>query len=338
MSEDRIGKTATSGFGILRRCKADPFRCPLKHLGLKARLDIEFGGAQVYFTGRTNAENGNCGLKQLTSAHEALMKKLAHSIWKFRFLLFALMAFGSVQAISQESTPNLSGIWRWNPDKSHVSGPSAANRRVKIEQQGSDLTVTTRVTGESSEGFHKYHYIIGSDDNTNILMGFPLKSKVQWKDGSLAVESVTIMATVEVHLRDTWTLSPDRQTLTFHESRVMGDRPPKEDTIVYEKQPGADWDTPKPAEEAFKNIQVFRRVPAPEMVDAMRSFTRALGVKCDFCHVAGAFDKDDKPEKQTARKMVLMARQINKDNFGGEQRVTCATCHRGATEPESAPK
>ena len=40
-------------------------------------------------------------------------------------------------------------------------------------------------------------------------------------------------------------------------------------------------------------------------MDAMKAFTHDLGVKCSFCHVEGAFDKDDKPEKQTARKMIL---------------------------------
>jgi hypothetical protein len=278
---------------------------------------------------------------QFMSAQEALMRKPAHPIWQFRYLLLALTAFWAVQAISQESTPNLSGIWRWNAEKSHVSGRPAANRRVKIEQQGSDLTLTTRVMGEAGEDIHKYHYTIGSDDNTNQMMGSPLKSKVQWKNGVLAVESVATMDNGEMHFSETWTVSPDGQTLTYHESRVMGDRPPREDTIVYEKQPEADWEPPQPpkmAEEAFKNIQVFKGVPAPELLNAMRSFTRALGVKCEFCHVEGAFDQDDKREKQTARKMILMAHQINTDNFHGHMRVTCWTCHRGATEPESAAK
>jgi hypothetical protein len=278
---------------------------------------------------------------QLMSAQEALMRKLAHPIWMLRYLLLALTVFWAIQAISQESSPNLSGIWRWNPDKSRVSGRPATNRRVKIEQQGSDLTITTRVMGEAGEDIHKYHYTIGSDDNTNQMMGSPLKSKVQWKDGALAVDSVATLDNGELHLRDMWTLSSDGQTLTFRGSRVMGDRPPREDTIVYEKQPEADWEPPqppKPAEEAYKNIQVFKGMPAPDLLTAMRSFTRSLGVKCEFCHVEGAFDKDDKREKQTARKMILMARQINTDNFPGHMRVTCWTCHRGAEEPELAAK
>ncbi len=267
------------------------------------------------------------------------MKKLAHPIWRLHYLLLALAVFWAVQAISQESNPNLSGIFRWNPEKSHVGGPPASNRRVKIEQQGSDLTVTTRIAYTAGEEFHKSHYTIGSDDNKNEMMGSPLKSQVQWKGGVLAVDSVATTDMGEIHLSDTWALSADGQSLTFHESRVVGDRPPNEDTIVYEKQAQADWEPPqppKPAEEVFKNIQVFKGMPAPELMNAMRSFTRSLGVRCDFCHVEGAFDKDDKEEKQTARKMLLMARGINKDNFGGHMRVTCWTCHRGATEPEPA--
>jgi hypothetical protein len=70
---------------------------------------------------------------------------------------------------------------------------------------------------------------------------------------------------------------------------------------------------------------------------AMRSFTRALAVRCSFCHVEGSFASDDKPQKQTARKMLIMAQGINKDSFAGDRRVTCWTCHRGSTEPESKP-
>ena len=156
------------------------------------------------------------------------MQKIAHSIWKFRYLLLALAAFWAVQAISQESTPNLSGIWRWNPEKSHVSGPPASNRRVKIEQQGTDLTVTIRVVGRGGRGIPQVPLTPSVRTTTpNEMMGSPLKSKVQWKDGALAVDSVATMGMGEIHFRDTWTLSPDGQTLTFHESRVMGDRPPQ---------------------------------------------------------------------------------------------------------------
>jgi hypothetical protein len=101
--------------------------------------------------------------------------------------------------------------------------------------------------------------------------------------------------------------------------------------------PAISQEAPKTAGEVYKNIQVLKDMPAPHLIEVMHAFKDALGVKCSFCHVEGAFEKDDKPEKQTARKMLIMAMGINKDNFGGEHRVTCWTCHRGSTEPESKP-
>ena len=46
------------------------------------------------------------------------MKEFAQCIWRLRFLAVIIPAFVAVRAISQESGPNLSGIWRWNADKS----------------------------------------------------------------------------------------------------------------------------------------------------------------------------------------------------------------------------
>ena len=94
---------------------------------------------------------------------------------------------------------------------------------------------------------------------------------------------------------------------------------------------------PKTAAEVYKNIQVLKELPASQLMEVMHSFTHSLGVKCSFCHVQGNFASDEKPEKKTARKMILMARGINKDYFGGNRRIGCWTCHRGATEPESKP-
>jgi hypothetical protein len=58
---------------------------------------------------------------------------------------------------------------------------------------------------------------------------------------------------------------------------------------------------------------------------------------CTVCHVEGAFDKDDKPEKATARKMMQMVMDLNKNSFEGKQEVTCYTCHHGNRDPRSTP-
>jgi len=86
-----------------------------------------------------------------------------------------------------------------------------------------------------------------------------------------------------------------------------------------------------------------------QLIATMRFFARSLGVKCNHCHVvnpAGSkeefdFPADAKPEKNAARTMIRMANQINGDFISRLNRqaetVTCFTCHRGHTIPESAP-
>jgi len=96
-------------------------------------------------------------------------------------------------------------------------------------------------------------------------------------------------------------------------------------------------DSADPAEQVFKNIQVLKGTPANQVVPSMQFIANSLGVECDFCHVRGANEKDDKKPKQTARQMIQMQMAINRDNFKGEREVSCFTCHRGAHNPVGVP-
>lgn len=100
--------------------------------------------------------------------------------------------------------------------------------------------------------------------------------------------------------------------------------------------------SPQTAAQRYKNIQVLKNIPADELIPSMQFITAALGVECEFCHVAGPdkrleFDKDDKKQKKTAREMMQMMFAINKNNFDGEREVTCNTCHRGSPHPQAIP-
>ncbi len=90
----------------------------------------------------------------------------------------------------------------------------------------------------------------------------------------------------------------------------------------------------------FKNIQVLKDIPADQLIPSMQFINGALGVECNFCHVTDkgheGFSLDDKRNKKTAREMMTMTMAINKDNFRGEQRVTCATCHNGHNNPSTS--
>ena len=98
----------------------------------------------------------------------------------------------------------------------------------------------------------------------------------------------------------------------------------------------------QPAESVFKNIKIFKGVPAGRLVNIMNNgFGRSLGVSCGFCHVPGKWDLDDKEEKNTARLMFAMVGTINRDyiskvphdSTGPQPVVNCFTCHRGEPRP-----
>jgi len=97
--------------------------------------------------------------------------------------------------------------------------------------------------------------------------------------------------------------------------------------------------TDKPVEQVQKNIQVLKGLPSSQLLPVMHFMRTSLGVRCDYCHVAenGKYWMDDKPAKQTARRMLEMVSSINRDNFGGRSVVTCNTCHRGSTKPIGVP-
>jgi outer membrane lipoprotein-sorting protein len=104
-----------------------------------------------------------------------------------------------------------------------------------------------------------------------------------------------------------------------------------------QRAPASNPAAPKLAEEEFKNIQALKGIPADQLIPAMQFISASLGVECEYCHVARAFDKDDKKPKVTARKMIAMMMAINKENFEGHREVTCYSCHRGLAKPVATP-
>lgn len=96
--------------------------------------------------------------------------------------------------------------------------------------------------------------------------------------------------------------------------------------------------SPPPSQDV-KNVQVLKGLSHDEIVWAMGFISQSLGVTCEHCHVRNGagfqLELDDKPEKKTTRKMLLMTNSINDQAFEGQQRVTCATCHNGSTKPRA---
>lgn len=92
----------------------------------------------------------------------------------------------------------------------------------------------------------------------------------------------------------------------------------------------------KTAEQVYKNIQVLTGLPASELDGVMSFMSAALGVGCTHCHT-NPWDSDVKSTKHAARRMILMTRAINKENFSSNPAITCYTCHRGQHNTEPVP-
>jgi tetratricopeptide (TPR) repeat protein len=106
---------------------------------------------------------------------------------------------------------------------------------------------------------------------------------------------------------------------------------------------GARWDWP----EKSKNLKVLPADTRPDALRAaMRGFTGALGVRCNYCHVGeegkplGTYDfaSDANPNKERAREMMRMtgaiAGHLQKIEPSGERlTVRCQTCHQGRPRP-----
>ena len=101
----------------------------------------------------------------------------------------------------------------------------------------------------------------------------------------------------------------------------------------------------------LKNVKAFPAdIKIGALIDTMKAFTRALGVRCTYCHVGREdqdldkydFAADDRAPKEKARSMIRMVSAINGQYLAAlpSRReppiaVSCATCHHGVAQPRS---
>ena len=121
--------------------------------------------------------------------------------------------------------------------------------------------------------------------------------------------------------------------------------------MVYKAAPQGRGAAPAPAQaptgsrkagEYFKNVttSTLKELSVDDFIAAMGVMAAGLGYDCADCHPGAGSDKadfviDTLPQKKTARRMVEMVAAINREHFGGAQRVTCFTCHRNQETPKT---
>ena len=254
--------------------------------------------------------------------------------------LVCAIAFVAAMAVAADS-PGFSGVWKADLDKSTFPGrgPKPSDYLMIVEQGGPTLKETTGLYNNFGETRTYLTFNTRGKQVLNWFHGLPMRSTVTTGEGTLTIDSKIAGRPATAH--ETWTLSPDGNTLTI-DSTTTGEHGEMKQTLVLTRQPDAAGDPLRKPEqtaaEKFKNVQTLKTMPASAFLDTMRNFTMSLGVDCEFCHVEHDFASDDKKEKKTARKMIEMTTTANDQTFAGRMEVRCYTCHRGAKEPVSIPE
>jgi photosynthetic reaction center cytochrome c subunit len=119
---------------------------------------------------------------------------------------------------------------------------------------------------------------------------------------------------------------------TCHRGKAELEPPPAFLRPSEEAMKKAAEDT-RPAEQVYKNVQTLKGVPVGRWMFIMNMFSKSLGVDCTYCHVENQFEKDDKPTKTAARRMLRMVGSIAREIYKGPTTINCYTCHRGQPKP-----
>lgn len=114
---------------------------------------------------------------------------------------------------------------------------------------------------------------------------------------------------------------------------IHAQQPPAPAAQAPVQPPGGGRGGPQPP----KNIQVLKDVPPDQLMLTMQYIAASLGVQCNYCHVQGQNDLDDKETKKIAREMMKMVDGLNTTFFDGKPRVSCASCHNGRSKPVRTP-
>ena len=157
-----------------------------------------------------------------------------------------------------------------------------------------------------------------------------------------------IDAPADIRLKPAWTVMyTTLSTLLFAVLLLVAFPPADVESVAPAAPPDTTWTWP----EISENLKVLpTNTGSAELRGTMVGFVFALGVRCQHCHIGTEemsleefdFVSDVNPNKNIAREMMMLAAVINGElgeieGLGNAEgpRVTCYTCHRGSTQPET---
>lgn len=124
--------------------------------------------------------------------------------------LIMLLAF----ALAPQSTPDFSGLWRLNLEKSTFRGQAPKELLVKIQHRDPMLVQTMLVVAsDGGERLLTFTYDTAGGESTNAVAGGEGQSCAHWSGSELVIESELKTPDRTFHFKDHWSLSADGHTL-----------------------------------------------------------------------------------------------------------------------------
>ncbi len=118
------------------------------------------------------------------------------------------------------ATPNFSGHWKLNTEKSKLDEPYQEERTM--DHKDPELTVSSKASVEGEEEESTVKYRTDGKQTRNMLDGDPLFTTAHWDGDVLVFDSEIISDTDTTELHDRWTLSSDGKHLTVERKQKVG--------------------------------------------------------------------------------------------------------------------
>src|SRR5579871_3549105 len=123
-------------------------------------------------------------------------------IFRFAALASCLWLLCGFYTSAQTGTPNFSGVWLRNAQKSPRGDHPPEEMQAKIEHNGADITITIRSRNNGTDEVNMERLRIGTANNANEIHGAPMTSQAAWEGGTLVVRSVAKFGDQELRMTD----------------------------------------------------------------------------------------------------------------------------------------
>ena len=134
-----------------------------------------------------------------------------------------------------QQKPDLTGSWDLNLQRSDFAKEAPPKSiAYRFEQYDPELLLEIAVDGPQGPMAAKFRYRTDGTEVTNDVLGNPFKAVAKWDGATLVMESWGKFGDNEVRLKDRYSLSEDRKTVTLNR-HYEGRNGPQDQKLIFEK-------------------------------------------------------------------------------------------------------